>query len=215
MNRSQQYAPLKHAKLSALATYASPSRSRHKRVTLDSPAFDVMTDLRRVNAVTIDPGADIALVNQRMVAAAVRLLLVVDNEQRIIGLISSSDILSEKPLQYAQSHNLAVSDLTVLDIMTPQDELEVLSMEDVELARVGDIVESLKRQGRQHALVAEYSVDPPLQQVRGIFSATQVSRQLGQSIDPVYVATTFAQVETVLISSRKQKIAAVVTARGA
>lgn len=213
MNASELYTPLPHTKLSPLATYASPQKSRYKRVSLANPALDVMTDLRRVNAITIDPSADIAFVNQRMIAAAVRLLLVVDNDHHIVGLITASDILSERPLQFAQRHNIAVNDVTVADIMSPQEDLEVLRMEDVASAHVGDIVETLMRHGRQHALVVEYSHGASTQQVRGIFSATQIGRQLGQTISPTLVATTFAELEAALISSRKPKVAATVAAR--
>lgn len=211
MTRSEIYSPLPQVKLSPLTTYASPQRLRYKRVRLDSPALDVMTDLRRVHAITVDLAADIMFVQQRMIAAGVRLLLVVDEDHHIVGLITASDIMGEKPVQFAHHHNVAVGEVAVRDLMTPQDQLDVLTLVDVMSAHVGDVVETLKRHGRQHALVVEQSSASSDQQVRGIFSATQISRQLGEVIMPAVSATTFAELEAALITSRKPKVAGAVT----
>ena len=49
-------------------------------------------------------------------------------------------------------------------------------------AEVGHIVATLKAAGRQHALVAESGPDGTAQTVRGIFSLSQIARQLGVTI---------------------------------
>lgn len=205
MKTSEKFTPLQHTRLSPLATFSIPRRSVFKRVSLNSPALDVMTDLRRINAVTIAPEVDIVLVNHRMIAAAVRMLLVVNEQQHIQGLITASDILSEKPMQFAQRHNITVTDVTVADIMTPRDELDILRLDDVASAKVGDIVETLIRHGRQHALVSEHGSSFQQQQVRGIFSTTQISRQLGEPIAPPVLATTFAELGAALASGEKTR----------
>ena len=79
-------------------------------------------------------------------------------------------------------------------IMTPQEKLEVLCMKDVAAAKVGHIVATLKKCGRQHALVVDTEGPGQAQKVRGIFSASQVSRQLGMEIQTIQVAQTFAEV---------------------
>jgi len=81
--------------------------------------------------------------------------------------------------------------------MTPQARLEGFGFDEVSRARVGHVVESLKRAGRQHALVLE--VDGQRRQfVRGVFSATQIARQLGVQIQTTEVAHTFAEIEAML-----------------
>jgi CBS-domain-containing membrane protein len=160
----------------------------------------VMTDLERVMAVTIGPKAAIETANQRMIDAAVRLLLVVDGDQRIVGLITATDILGEKPMRHQQRMGGTFSDILVRDIMTPHAGLDVLHLRDVFRARVGDVVASLKSFGRQHALVVERNGDSDAHRVRGIFSATQIGRQLGVDVVPGEIASTFAELEAVLIS---------------
>ena len=56
----------------------------------------------------------------------------------------------------------------------------------------GDIVATLKDMGRRHALVVDHD-EEGRQKVRGIFSARQISTQLGHQIETVEVAKTFAE----------------------
>jgi len=77
-----------------------------------------------------------------------------------------------------------------------------MELQDVLQVRVGDIVESLKRSGRQHALVIESgSADATSasRTVRGIFSLTQIARQLGLPPQIGHdAARTFAEIEAAI-----------------
>jgi CBS-domain-containing membrane protein len=194
---AQPYSPLSYASLEPHTGFRRPAQLS-QRVTLDSPAAAVMTDLDRVAAVTVGPGVSIEMANQCMIAAGVRLLLVVDEKQHIVGLITATDILGEKPFKHMQRTGETFSEILVNDLMTPQEKLEVLQLQEVSRARVGDIVATLKYFGRQHALVVETAGGA--QRLRGIFSATQIGRQLGMNVAPGEVATTFAQLEDTLNS---------------
>jgi hypothetical protein len=67
----------------------------------------------------------------------------------------------------------------------------------VRAAKVGHIVATLQSTGRQHALVVEQDASGR-QVVRGVFSATQVARQLGVAIPTSEIARTFAEIEAQL-----------------
>jgi len=69
----------------------------------------------------------------------------------------------------------------------------VLCMEDVRKACVGDILATLKAQGRQHALVVDRTPDRG-QRLRGLFSLSQIGKQLGTSVETIAVASTFAEI---------------------
>jgi CBS-domain-containing membrane protein len=167
-------------------------------VTLESPALQVMTDLRRVSAATIGPGSLADGANEYMIFRRVRLLLVVDEKEAVVGLITATDILGERPMLVAAERGLRHSEITVADIMTPARKVEVLALADVEGARVGHIVETLRRVGRQHALVVENAGDGSGKLVRGIFSLSQIARQLGISLQTSEVARTFAEIEAAI-----------------
>ena len=105
--------------------------------------------------------------------------------------------LGEKPLQVIAERGCKREDILVRDIMTPQHRLEVLQMDDVRGAKVGHVVATLKKSGRQHAVVVEVDRNGK-QRVCGLFSATQVARQLGVTIQTSEVARTFSEIEALL-----------------
>jgi hypothetical protein len=81
--------------------------------------------------------------------------------------------------------------------MTPRRALEVLEFSDVNAATVGHVVATLKAAGRQHTLVMDRDARGR-QRIRGIFSATQIARQLGIAITTDAVVRTFADIEALL-----------------
>jgi CBS domain-containing protein len=190
----RQYDPLPIRELGADAGFRRPTQPEPAAVTLESPAIHVMTDLVRVSPATIRPQAPVSGANHLMISRGVRLLLVVDEAETILGVITASDILGERPLLVAASRGLRVSELAVADIMTPAAQVEVIAAADVQSARVGHVLETLRRLGRQHALVLDEA-----RQVRGIFSMTQIARQLGLALPAGgEVARTFSQIEAAL-----------------
>jgi plasmid replication initiation protein len=88
-------------------------------------------------------------------------------------------------------------DIMVRDIMTRQHELEALNLSDVKTAAVGNIVATLKHSHRQHALVVTTDKNGK-QVVCGLFSITQIARQLGAQSQNFELAHTFAEIEAVI-----------------
>jgi len=177
--------------------FAQPVHALPEKVSLDDPALSVMTDLERVSAVLIRPDDSIDEANRRMIQRGVRLLLVVDESRAVAGLITANDILGEKPLQAITQRGGRRQDLVVRDIMTPQHQLEVLDIRDVGHAHVGHVVATLKESVRQHAIVVDHGADGR-QRVRGLFSLTQIARQLGVALQTSEVARTFSEIEASL-----------------
>ncbi len=194
---STSFQALPYATLKSNVRYHRPPQRLPERVTSDSPATDVMSDLTKVAAITIGPCAKLDAAQERMIASAVRLLLVTDQHNSVLGLITTTDLQGERPMKYLQEVGGKREDIFVRDIMTPQDQLEVLFMDDVANARVGNVVETLKRVGRQHALVVDVD-EGGHQRVRGIFSTKQISKQLGVEIQTTEIAKTFAELEAAL-----------------
>ena len=193
----RDYSPLHFSLLRAGSGYAQPTQSVPERVTLDDPALQVMTDLRSVTAVIILSGDSVDEAHARMIQRGVRLLLVVDQNRQVVGVITASDILGEKPMQVITQRGIRRQELLVRDVMTPQNRLEVLDANDVRTAKVGHVVATLRQSGRQHALVVESS-GSARQIVRGLFSATQIARQLGVAIPTSEIALTFSEIEAQL-----------------
>jgi CBS-domain-containing membrane protein len=179
------------------ATFHEPAPAAARRVSLEAPALEVMTDLKQVTAVTIDPEASIEHAMRVMVRRNVRLLLVVNVDNEILGLVTATDLLGEKPVQYMHEHGGSRGDIQVRDLMTPHERLEVIEFESVRTAKVGHVLATLRHSGRQHALVLD-SDERDQPRVRGIYSTSQLSRQLGEAVQTGEVAYTFAEIEAAL-----------------
>jgi CBS domain-containing protein len=181
------------------ASFVRPTQVLPEKVTLDDPALNVMTDLKRVSVITVRAKTPMEKAHEKMQRYGVRTLLVLDETDKVLGLLTTSDILGEKPMRFLQHHGGTHSDILVRDIMTPQRELEVLNLQDITVAKVGHILSTLKAAGRQHAMVVEDNVNAT-QAICGIFSATQIARQLGVHIQITEIARTFAEIEAALVS---------------
>jgi predicted transcriptional regulator len=187
------------SKMQEGVTWLSADAHSPNPVQIGSPAIDVMTDLRQVFAVTVAASESIVRATQIMIARRIRLLLVVDEHGLIEGLISARDMMGTKPVKLLQeSRGAKFEDLIVGDLMIPRHAIDVLDIETVLAAEVGSILATLQANARQHALVLETDPVRGVSVVRGIFSATQIARQLGVAIPIFEVAQTFAEIAAVL-----------------
>jgi len=189
----KEYAPLHLSLMPPNARVAEPSTPG--RVTLDDPAFSVMTDLREVAAATTRPEDTIDQAHAIMIRRGVRLLFVLGRDGAIAGVITATDLLGEKPVRFMQERGVSHAEILVEDIMTPAAKLEALPFLEVAQMRVGHVVATLKAVGRKHLMVAEENG----RRVRGLFSASQVARQLGMEVQTFEIASSFAEVEAALV----------------
>ncbi|WP_230969808.1 CBS domain-containing protein [Nitrogeniibacter aestuarii] len=174
--------------------YQVPEPGMPRHVDARSSAIEVMTDLHRVPAATVSASMPLDMTRQAMILRGVRMLLVVDTERAVKGLITASDLLGEQPVTISQARGIKPSELTVGDIMTPVAQIEAFRLHDVLKSSVGEIVTALKQMGRQHALVIEsHAGETP--SIRGIFSASQIARQMGIPPFVDELARTFAEIE--------------------
>jgi CBS domain-containing protein len=187
--------PLRPLERDARLRAATPQSG--ERRTLDSRALSVMTDFAIVPAATIEPDASVDDANRSMIRRGVRSLIVVDHASRVLGMITATDILGERPMQIARERGAKHHEILVREIMTPIERMEALPIDALLDAKVGHLVATLRRAGRQHALVVERGPEGDV--VRGIFSLTQIAAELGISIEASAVAGTFAEVEAALI----------------
>jgi len=151
-------------------------------VRMDSPASSVMTDFMVIQPITVAPDVPIDSALETMRVAGVRLLLVTNAAEELIGVVSSQDIQGEKPVALFHQRRLWRSEITVAMVMAPQSETEVLALDAVSRVRVGHIVETLRQMGRQHVLVVEVDDATGTQRICGMFSLTQIARQVGVEV---------------------------------
>src|SRR5258705_7522742 len=123
----REYSALKLSLLPQGSRVAEPQPP--ERVTLDDPAFAVMTDLRDVAAVTTRPDQSMHDAHALMLQRRVRLLFVLEAGGAIAGVITATDLLGEKPMRFIQGRGVAHGEITVGDIMTPASMLEAMAIQ--------------------------------------------------------------------------------------
>lgn len=196
---NKNFAALASHPLKAGTGFARPTQVLPQNVKLDDPAVQVMTDLRSVSVVNVRAKTTLDKANEKMIRYGVRTLLVLDDADKVTGVLTATDVLGEKPVNFLQLMGGTHADILVRDVMTVQRDLEVLKLSDVHNARVGNILATLKKAGRQHAMVVEESADGT-QTVRGLFSATQIARQMGVQLKSAEVHQVLADLEAAVSS---------------
>ena len=188
---------LKTIDISTTPVYVNPPR-KVIRVTPEDPAISVMTDLMHVRAITVDSDQTITFAFDLMKHVEVRMLVVIDRDGLLGGLITARDILGEKPINIMNNERINRDEIKVHQVMTPVSQLNPFDFADVEHATVKDVIIKLRDAGRQHAIVIESQDDTEGYSLRGIFSITQVGRQLGMNISSDGHMQSFADFEQLI-----------------
>jgi len=191
----EQFSALTEINLKGVAVYAQAPQKNMIDVNLNSSAIEVMTDFHHTPAITIDSDTNIDDANAKMILFGIRSLLVTNSKAQVVGIVTASDILGEKPMRVLQQRGGRHQDVTVFDVMTASDQLFFVHYNDLAKAKVGHILQTLRQSGRQHTLVLEEQQGNEI--VRGIVSAAQIARQLGVAHHSD-VARTFVEIENAL-----------------
>jgi signal-transduction protein with cAMP-binding, CBS, and nucleotidyltransferase domain len=163
-------------------------------VRLESPALQVMTDLTLVKAATIQPATSLRQAEQMMIYQGVRMLFVVTDMPSIEGLITSTDLRGDHAMRIVSERNVHHDELCVADVMSGLSMLDAIDLERMRAANVGQVVATLKRQGRNHLLVVERATPSAPQRVRGVVSRSQIARQLGAPVEIAPIASSFSEI---------------------
>lgn len=152
------------------------------QVELKDPAVSVMTDFRVRAMFKVEPDETIESALQKMKVAGLRIAFVKEKgSEKLLGSITSYDIMGEKPMRYLQSvgfsehSGITYKDVRVSDIMEHTKDWVVAELHDVEKANVQHILEALQKTGRTHLPVLDlHSGKEP--RLRGLFSSAKILR---------------------------------------
>ena len=118
-----------------------------------------------------------------MIRAGVRSLLVMQ-DLVVLGLVTASDVLGARPIQFLQSglqsQPCRHKDVHVADIMTAWSGLRLIDFRIIAAATAGDVADRFKNTQDTHMLVIEHSSDKGTA-VRALVSKTRLLRQLGMA----------------------------------
>lgn len=180
-----------------------PGPERRPVVEAADPAIAAMHDFRHVPAVAIPDITPIDGALAYMSYAGTRWLFARDAAEHLAGMVTAADIQGDKPLRHLQAlqctfESCSREDVLVRDVMVPVAAWRTLRWEDVHRATVGQIAATFATAGRECLIVLETAAGGAENIVRGLFSLRGLEKQLGQPIEVICPATSFAQIERVL-----------------
>lgn len=143
-----------------------------------TPALHFFTDFKYNRPLVIDSSISAVDVQKLMKKAHVRLKFVIDEHSKFLGVISNDELIDSIIVKKI-SEGFGRQEVLVTDLMRSKSELLALDYNELAQATIGDVISALKDSGQQHCLV----VDQASNKIRGIFSASDISRMLQLPID--------------------------------
>lgn len=150
------------------------------RAAPDDPALSVMTDFRERASVTVAETATIDEAIEHMKHTGVRCAFAIDEaRQVVVGLITSYDIMGEKPLRHMHATGSPRHAVRVRTIMQVIGEWRVLDIKDIEQATVADVSRLFDLTRLTHIPVME-SGERGEPRLRGLLSGSKLRRLLAR-----------------------------------
>ena len=167
-------------------TLASPAEGLH--TTMKSSALDILTDYTRYRPLVVEDTLAVSRCEELMRKAHVKLMLVVDHDDHLLGMVDLADLMGPRLHKLVGQHR-PKQELTVHDVMTARDDLAAIDYRALASATMADLVETLKHEHRLHVLV----VDDERGEIRGVLAASDIARSLDVPVDITY-APSFADI---------------------
>lgn len=165
-------------------------------VWLTDPATEVFTDLRIAPGVTVPATDSLEDTRRLMQFAGVRMAFVIDASERIIGMVTLTDLQGEYAAQVARTRGVPQRDLPVLDVATPVSQWSTIDFGRLAWAKVGHLVATFRATGQRYLIVTEQvkgQDGQPHTVIRGVFSANRVERATGRTIEDALRSRNFAE----------------------
>lgn len=191
--------PLRFNRIAGTVALPRQARPAVAKARPNDPATSIMTDFASAAMFSIHHDAQIDHALEYMKAVGVRLLFVLNDDNQLAGLITSTDILGERPTRYmsAVDSNITRSDVLVKHIMSALADWIVLDYRDVQKASIAQIIATFKSAGMRHLVVTDGGRAGMA--VRGVISATRVEQALDITLNIVRRANTFAEIESAVV----------------
>lgn len=166
----------------------------HADLSTDAPALSLLIDFREQRPPIISGQLEAGEAKIRMRMADSALKLVLNPTEDCIGLLTLKDVLGRKAMSRAHEMGLPPEEVPIHDIMRPIGRLPAITIEDLEVARVGDLAYTFNEVHEEHMLVIEDTPEGDSVALRGIIPASHLMRRLRVSLDSRARANSFAEI---------------------
>jgi len=168
-------------KLHSHCTYMQPPELPEVTHIHDS-AMTVMVDFKYHTPPTISAHKSLEDARIEMQIYHLPILLVSDNDKNVVGIITSEDILGEKPVKISQERRIPRSEIEVEMVMLSFKNIIAVNIEDITHLKVGHVIQTLRETKQHDLLVVKIDPHTGTQKLRGLFSASIMSRQLDRDV---------------------------------
>lgn len=149
-----------------------------ENINLYSSALLVFTDFQKAGPRVIEANIRADELVQLMRKEHVRMKIVVDADNRFIGVISLEDLSDEVFIKQV-ANGFQRSELMVADLMRAKETLLALSYTSLKHSDIESLLFSQRNNKLQHLLV----IDEDTKAIRGLISSNDIARQLRLDID--------------------------------
>lgn len=116
-------------------------------------------------------------------------ILVVDDKEKLLGVVSSADLQSSKIMMLAQRLNVSREDVSLRHVMTPIAHLTGVSMQSLGYACIGDALQTMEHHGIMFLLVTTAH-----NEICGLISAREIAKTLQIPVHISPIAHGFSEV---------------------
>lgn len=170
------------------------SPEHFEKTTLTSSAKAIFTDFKANKALVIEGDTPAVDALSLMVKAHVQMKIVVSPNNDFLGIISTTE-LTERHIIAEVAKGIERHEILVSDLMISRENLHAFDYNELENARVNDIVNALENYGLRHCLV----LDREHHHIRGVISSSDIARKLHLAID-IHSKTSFSEIFNVIHS---------------
>lgn len=151
-------------------------------VHLDDSALDVLLDFSHFKPLVVHPDQHMSKARELMEHRTLHAMLVLDEHNHFMGIITLEDILGSKPVQIQEAYRIERKELLVKHLMVAKDNLFAVDYHDLKAAHVGHVIKTLHELKQRLLFVTEKSAQSHHLSLRGLLVDTQISKQLGTNI---------------------------------
>jgi CBS-domain-containing membrane protein len=176
------FEPLAYSYYEATQPQLPPHNSLPELVHMENPARDILLPLDALTHATVQAETHIDQAIQQMHGIGSHFLLVVNDDHQLIGLVTSACLLGKKPIQILHERRINREQLHVQHLMQPSTSLICLNENELEHARVGHIIASLRDAQQKQALVFHQN-EGEAPTIIGLFDQSHIEHQLHHRIE--------------------------------
>lgn len=158
-------------------------------IDLMSPALEMINNFTQQDPLRAHYETSIVEALKKITNQHTDFILVVDDNKKLLGVVSSADLQSSKTMILAQRLNVARNDVSLRHVMTPLSNLTGVSMQSLSYACIGDALQTMEHRGVMFLLVTASN-----NEICGLLSAREISKKLQVPLHISPIANTFSEV---------------------